>query len=165
MASLKQSSLPVEEASLKPKRRLLDFDESDKESDPEADDLDAELTRFCLNFIVSLLKSSSGRYRNEPTLDKELDPLGWWRNRKQEYPILVRLVRKYQRPSHKHAGGEGLQLDGLDAQQEKIEHVGRECDEDNMRSSEVDFYIFLLSWFLSVVDIYNKLLDTILTYA
>ena len=41
---------------------------------------------------------------------------------------------------------------------------------DNMeiyrsRSSEVDFYIFLLSWFLSVVDIYNKLLDTILTYA
>ena len=69
------------------------------------------------------------------------------------------------RPSHKHAGGEGLQLDGLDAQQEKIEHVGRECDEDNMRSSEVDFYIFLLSWFLSVVDIYNKLLDTILTYA
>ena len=46
MASLKQSSLPVEEASLKPKRRLLDSDESDKESDPEADDLDAELTRF-----------------------------------------------------------------------------------------------------------------------
>ena len=74
MASLKQSSLPVEEASLKPKRRLLDFDESDEESDPEADDLDAELTRFCLNFIVSLLKSSSGRYRNEPTLDKELNP-------------------------------------------------------------------------------------------
>ena len=33
------------------------------------------------------------------------------------------------RPSHKHAGGEGLQLDGLDAQQEKIEHVGRECDD------------------------------------
>ena len=79
MASLKQSSLPVEEASLKPKRRLLDFDESDKESDPEADDLDAELTRFCLNFMVSLLKASSGR--NEPNLDKELDPLGWWRNR------------------------------------------------------------------------------------
>ena len=87
--------MPVEEASLKPKRRLLDSDESDKESDPEADDLDAKLTRFCLNFIVYLLKSSSGRYRNEPTLDKELDPLGWWRNRKQEYPILVRLVRKY----------------------------------------------------------------------
>ena len=46
MASLKQSSLPVEEASLKPKRRLLDFDESYMENDPEADDLDAELTRF-----------------------------------------------------------------------------------------------------------------------
>ena len=87
--------MPVEEASLKPKRRLLDSDESDKESDPEADDLDAKLTRFCLNFIVSLLKSSSGRYRNEPTLDKELDPFGWWRNRKQKYPILMRLVRKY----------------------------------------------------------------------
>ena len=72
-------ALPVEEASLKPKRRLLDFDESDKESDPEADDLVAELTRFCLNFMVSLLKASSGR--NEPNLDKELDPLGWWRNR------------------------------------------------------------------------------------
>ena len=74
MASLKQSSLPVEEASLKPKRRLLDVYESDKESDPEADYLDAELIRFYLNFIVSLLKSSSGRYRNEPTLDKELKP-------------------------------------------------------------------------------------------
>ena len=83
MASLKQCSLPVEEAevSLKPKRRLLDFDESDEESDPEADDLDAELTRFCLNFMVSLLKASYGR--NEPNLDKELDPLGWWWNRKQ----------------------------------------------------------------------------------
>ena len=33
MASLKQSSLPVEEASLKPKRRLLDFDESYMEND------------------------------------------------------------------------------------------------------------------------------------
>ena len=31
------------------------------------------------------------------------------------------------RASHQHAGGEGLQLDGLDAQQEKIEHVGRKC--------------------------------------
>ena len=31
------------------------------------------------------------------------------------------------RASHQHAGGEGLQLDGLGPKQEKIEHVGREC--------------------------------------
>ena len=146
---MKQSSLPVEEASLKPKRRLLDSDESDKESDPEADDLDAKLTRFCLNFIVYLLKSSSGRYRNEPTLDKELDPLGWWRNRKQEYPILVRLVRKYQRPSHKHAGGEGIQLDGLDAQQDKIEHVGRECDDAALLERQHGDLVMLIFKFCS----------------
>ena len=31
------------------------------------------------------------------------------------------------RPSHKHAGGEGLQLDGLAAKQEKALFVRRKC--------------------------------------
>ena len=78
-----------------------------------------------------------------------IDPLGWWRNRKQEYPILVRLVRKYQRPSHKHAGGEGLQLDGLDAQQEKIEHVRRECDDAALLERQHGDLVMLIFKFCS----------------
>ena len=35
------------------------------------------------------------RYRNEPALTVDNDPLGWWRTRMQEYPTLVRLARKY----------------------------------------------------------------------
>ena len=35
------------------------------------------------------------RYRNEPTLSNDGDPLGWWRMRMEEYPTLVRLARKY----------------------------------------------------------------------
>ena len=35
------------------------------------------------------------RYRNEPALGRDLDPLGWWRGRREQYPNLVRLARKF----------------------------------------------------------------------
>ena len=44
---------------------------------------------------VSILLSSPLRYRNESTLERDQDPLGWWRSRKEQYPTLVRLVRKF----------------------------------------------------------------------
>ena len=48
MSSLEKSSRAKkdEPALPKPKRRLLDFDESDKELEEETDALDTELTRF-----------------------------------------------------------------------------------------------------------------------
>ena len=36
-----------------------------------------------------------GRYRSEPTLAEDRDALDWWRSKKEEYPTLVRLARKY----------------------------------------------------------------------
>ena len=39
--------------------------------------------------------SSPLRYRNESNLDREQDPLGWWRSRKEQYLTLVRLARKF----------------------------------------------------------------------
>ena len=44
---------------------------------------------------VSILLSSPLRYRNESTLERDKDPLGWWRSRKKQYPTLVRLARKF----------------------------------------------------------------------
>ena len=35
------------------------------------------------------------RYRNEPALGRDLDPHGWWRGRREQYPNLVRLARKF----------------------------------------------------------------------
>ena len=34
-------------------------------------------------------------YRLEPALDKDEDPLDWWRARKQNYPNMIQLVKKY----------------------------------------------------------------------
>ena len=38
---------------------------------------------------------SPGRFRKEPSLDKEADPLGWWKTKKSDYPTLATLARKY----------------------------------------------------------------------
>ena len=46
MSSLEKSSQANNDEPPKPKRRLLDFDESDEEIEEEADVLDTELTRF-----------------------------------------------------------------------------------------------------------------------
>ena len=46
---------------------------------------------------VSILLSSPLRYRNEYTLERDQDSFGWWRSRKEQYPTLVRLVRKFLR--------------------------------------------------------------------
>ena len=45
--------------------------------------------------FVFFLLSSTGRYRNEPALERDKDPLGWWRTRRLQYPTLVRLARKF----------------------------------------------------------------------
>ena len=43
-------------------------------------------------FIVSFL---SYRFKNEPSVDKDEDPLGWWKTKRLEYPTLTRLVKKF----------------------------------------------------------------------
>ena len=35
------------------------------------------------------------RYRNEPSLAEDKNVLDWWKIRKEEYPNLARLARKY----------------------------------------------------------------------
>ena len=45
--------------------------------------------------MKSFYYDHSSRYRSEPTLAEDRDALGWWRSKKEEYPTLVRLARKY----------------------------------------------------------------------
>ena len=63
-------------------------------------------------FIVSFL---SYRFKNEPPVDKDEDPLGLWKTKRLEYPTLTRLVKKFLCvPATSRVG---LQLDGLVAKQ------------------------------------------------
>ena len=39
------------------------------------------------------MKNELDQYRKEKVLDHDMDPLDWWRARKDKYPILIRLVR------------------------------------------------------------------------
>ena len=43
-------------------------------------------------FIVPFL---FGRFKNDPYVDKDEDPLGWWKTKRLEYPTLTRLVKKF----------------------------------------------------------------------
>ena len=58
----------------------LDFDESDEEEAEEDEDV---------------IKKEIKAYRCEPALDKDEDPLDWWRARKDQYPNMIKLVKKY----------------------------------------------------------------------
>ena len=51
--------------------------------------------KICQNTCFLIVSFSPGRFRNEPSLDKDEDPLGWWKNKRLEYPTLTRLVRKF----------------------------------------------------------------------
>ena len=57
--------------------------------------LSSEGLKSNFNYDVMIILFIVIRYRNEPTLSNDGDPLGWWRMRMEEYPTLVRLARKY----------------------------------------------------------------------
>ena len=57
--------------------------------------LSSEGLKSNFNYDVMIILFIVIRYRNEPTLSNDGDPLGWWRTRMEEYPTLVRLARKY----------------------------------------------------------------------
>ena len=60
----------------KQRKLALDFDQSDDEEE-EFDSVKKEIES----------------YRQEPMLAQEEDALLWWRNKKRQYPHLIRLVR------------------------------------------------------------------------
>jgi hypothetical protein len=70
-------TLVDDDQKIKKRNLCLDYDESDEETEDDVDTIEKEMTR----------------YRNEAVLDKDDDPLTWWRVRKSQYPNLVRLVR------------------------------------------------------------------------
>ena len=72
-----EEAVSVEDKNPKKKRKLgLDFDESDDESvEEEEEEMKA--------------------YKLEPTLDKDSYPLEWWRVKKNKYPYMIQLVKKY----------------------------------------------------------------------
>ena len=70
----------VEDKNPKKKRKLgLDFDESDDDSEEDED----------------VVKKEIQAYKLEPALDKNEDPLDWWRARINQYPHMIHLVKKY----------------------------------------------------------------------
>ena len=56
---------------------------------------------------------------------------------------------------------EGLQLDGLDAQQEKIEHVGRECDDAALLERQHGDLVMLIFKFCSFLGSFQLWTSTI----
>ena len=80
IASDTEEAVSVEDKNPKKKRKLgLDFDESDDDSVEEEDPIKKEMKA----------------YKLEPTSEKERDPLDWWRVRKNKYPYMIQLVKKY----------------------------------------------------------------------
>ena len=68
----------------KPKRKLLDINESDSNRKSKMD----ELTKYLqMNFLVAAT-------RTEP-LGADKNSLDWWKAKKEEYPTLAKLARKY----------------------------------------------------------------------
>ena len=79
-------------------------------------------------FIVPFL---FGRFKNEPSVDKDEDSLGLWKT-KTRVPHLDKAFGEVSlRSSNEHAGRAGLQLDGLVAKQEKTLFVRRKCEQPN----------------------------------
>ena len=120
--------MPAEEVNNKPKRRLLDFDESDEESNEE-DPMKAELKYVknvfhCFILILQVQKwASRGQGRGPP----------WFvEDQETRVPHLDKACEEVSlRSSNEHAGRAGLQLDGLVAKQEKTLFVRRKCEQPN----------------------------------
>ena len=53
----------------------------------------------CISKVTAHAQTASrnevDNYLGEPTLDHQLDPLGWWKERRDRYPRLVVLVCRY----------------------------------------------------------------------
>ena len=65
------------------KRKLgLQYDESEDEDDEVETDRDP-------------VKEELELYRKEPVLEQDSCPLSWWKERKHQYPTLIKLVQKY----------------------------------------------------------------------
>ena len=62
---------------VKKQKLCLDFDESDEEDEQNENSVKRELAA----------------YRSETVLGRDEDPLLWWRSRKEQYPLLIHLVR------------------------------------------------------------------------
>ena len=117
-----------EEVNNKPKRRLLDFDESDEESNEE-DPMKAELKYVknvfhCFILILQVQKwAFHGQRRGPPWFVEDQETRVPHPDKACEEVSL--------RSSNEHAGRAGLQLDGLVAKQEKTLFVRRKCEQPN----------------------------------
>ena len=142
MSFLAKPNMPAEEVNNKPKRRLLDFDESDEESNKE-DPMKAELKYVknvfhCFILILQVQKwASRGQGRGPPWLVEDQET---------RVPHLDKACEEVSlHSSNEHAGRAGLQLDGLVAKQEKTLFVRRKCEQPNSSWKNIrliDIYSF-----------------------
>ena len=135
MNSLEKTSQPTREVEPAPKRRLLDFDESDEEGDEETEAMAAELRRFSANLIFGTWKFSFSllfvtitwqvQKRACPTEGR--GPSWMVENQNGAISNLSASCQEVPlRASHEHRGRKGLQLDGVLAEQEEAQLVRRQ---------------------------------------
>ena len=75
----KENEKEMEDSAAKKRKLGLEFYESDSEEESDFDEVKTEIQL----------------YKKEPMLDKECDPLEWWKKRSERYPLLSKMVRKY----------------------------------------------------------------------
>ena len=75
----KENEKEMEVSAAKKRKLGLEFYESDSEEESDFDEVKTEIQL----------------YKKEPMLDKECDPLEWWKKRSERYPLLSKMVRKY----------------------------------------------------------------------
>ena len=75
----KENEKEMEDSAAKKRKLGLEFYESDSEEENDFDEVKTEIQL----------------YKKEPMLDKECDPLEWWKKRSERYPLLSKMVRKY----------------------------------------------------------------------
>ena len=105
-------------------------------------------------FIVSFL---SYRFKNEPSLDKDKDPLGLWKTKRLEYPTLTRLVKKFLCvPATSTQAEQVFSWMGWLLNKRRLCLSGESVNSQTLLEGTLDWLIFTLStinWSISKMDL------------
>ena len=126
MSFLAKPNMPAEEVNNKPKRRLLDFDESDEESNEE-DPMKAELkyVKNVFHCFILILQVQKWAFRGQGR-----GPPWFVEDQETRVPNLDKTCEEVSlRSSNEHAGRAGLQLGWL--QNKRRLCLRRRCKQPN----------------------------------
>ena len=105
-------------------------------------------------FIISFL---SYRFKNEPSVDKDKDPLGLWKTKRLEYPTLTRLVKKFLCvPATSTQAERVFSWMGWLLNKRRVCLSGESVNSQTLLEGTLDWLIFTLStinWSISKMDL------------